>query len=58
MFVFTNIHYIFAWKSVAKSSFLAIKVIQKQVHNGNKHEQNKSIKTPNLQSKLRKKAAF
>jgi len=36
----------------------AVKVIQKQVHNGNKHEQNKSIKTPNLQSKLREKAAF
>ena len=38
--------------------YLAVKVIQKQVHNGNKHEQNKSIKTPNLQSKLREKAAF
>lgn len=38
--------------------YLAVKVIKKQVHNGNKHEQNKSIKTPNWQSKLRKKAAF
>ena len=39
-------------------AILAVKAIQKQVYNGNKHEQNKSIKTPNLQSKLRKKAAF